>query len=79
MLVHVGAVGINPATGHEEPQWMVSACLERDAFMRLNFERIDPSDALAALGASTGFKKKRQPPGPVKLMTLGPAVGIQTR
>ncbi|MBK8940873.1 MAG: hypothetical protein IPM79_25460 [Polyangiaceae bacterium] len=76
VLVHVGAQGVNPATGHEEPQWMVSACLEREPVMRLNFERIDPSDALAALGANTGFKKKRQAPGAVKLATLGPAVGI---
>jgi hypothetical protein len=79
VLVHVGALGVNPATGHEEPQWMVSACLEREAFMRLNFERIDPSDALGALGANTGFKKKRQAPGSVQLATLGPAVVIQRR
>jgi len=78
VLVHVGALGVNSATGHEEPRWMVSACLEREPFMRLNFERIDPSDALAALGASTGFKKKRQPPAAVRLATLGPAVEIQS-
>jgi hypothetical protein len=77
VLVHVGSLGVNPATGHEQPQWMVSACLEREGFMRLNFERIDPSDALAALGANSGFKKKRQAPVAVRLATLGPSVGIQ--
>lgn len=71
VLVHVASEQVSPATGHIEPHLFLSVQFDRAQLLGLNFEQIDPSDAVARFNAHNGFKKKRQPPvkvEPVQVM-----------
>ncbi len=55
--VHVGRVGLNPATGHTDVLLLLSVAFDRASFMGLNFDRLDPSDAVAKYRPKMKFKK----------------------
>lgn len=48
---------LNPATGNDEEVTILAVDINRDALSNINMDRIDPSDALTALGAKMNFKK----------------------
>lgn len=50
---------LNPATGHVEETPVLSARFMRDTFARLNFDNLDPSDALANVHHVMDFKKTK--------------------
>jgi hypothetical protein len=56
-FVHVSRGGINPATGNQDRLPLVSVAFDRGSFMRLNFDRLDPSDAVNAYKPRMKFKK----------------------
>ncbi len=48
---------LNSATGNEEELTILSVAIDRDRLAGINMDRIDPSDALEALGCKMNFKK----------------------
>lgn len=48
---------LNSATGNDEEVTILMAQIDRDALANINMDRIDPSDALEALGCKMSFKK----------------------
>lgn len=57
VLIHAVDKALNTATGREEENTIVSVCVEREALDQVDFDRLDPSDALNAFGAKMKFKK----------------------
>ena len=55
--VHAVDVVLNSATGNEEEVTIPSVAIDRDKLAGINMDRIDPSDALEALGCRMSFKK----------------------
>lgn len=55
--VHAVDVVLNSATGNEEEVTILSVAIDRDKLAGINMDRIDPSDALEALGCRMSFKK----------------------
>ena len=55
--VHAVDVALNSATGNEEEVTILSVAIDRDRLTGINMDRIDPSDALEALGCRMSFKK----------------------
>lgn len=55
--VHVAATMLDTATGHQRLQTLLSVELERGAMSRINFDQIDPSDAIGLLPHRMKFKK----------------------
>jgi hypothetical protein len=60
VLVHATAPVFDPAIGYNERRTVISVRFERARFAGLNFERIDPSDAVDAFGARSDFKTSRK-------------------
>lgn len=56
-FVHVAAAGVDSATGHHATVPILSTMFEREPFLKLNFDRIDPSDAVGKLTHRMSFKK----------------------
>lgn len=48
---------LNSATGNDEEVTILSCEIDRDKLAGINMDRIDPSDALTALGCKMSFKK----------------------
>ena len=48
---------LNTATGNDEEVAILSVKITREQLEVINFDRIDPSDALTAFGAEFKFKK----------------------
>lgn len=57
VYVHVGSVRLNTATGHVEPETFLSVEFDRDRLLDLNFDRIDPSNAVQSFRHAMNFKK----------------------
>ena len=55
--VHAVDKVLNSATGNEEEMTILSVAIDRDKLAGINMDRIDPSDALGALGCRMAFKK----------------------
>ena len=55
--VHAVDVVLNSATGNDEEVTILSVAIDRDKLAQINMDRIDPSDALDALGCRMSFKK----------------------
>ena len=55
--VHAVDVVLNSATGNDEEVTILSALIDRDKLASINMDRIDPSDALEAMGCNMSFKK----------------------
>jgi hypothetical protein len=58
-LVHARAFLLDPSTGHSEAPTVVSVAFDRDRFQALNFDEIDPSDALERFPHEMSFSAKR--------------------
>jgi hypothetical protein len=73
VLVHATAPVFDPAIGYNERRTVISVRFERARFAGLNFERIDPSDAVDAFGARSDFKTSRKSGAfvPVEPLTSG--------
>ncbi len=59
VIVHATDKVLNTATGMDEDMTIVSVLLERDRFENMNFEKIDPSDAVTACVHKMNFKKTK--------------------
>ena len=59
VIVHATDSMLNTATGMDEEMTIVSVVLERDRFENMNFEKIDPSDAVEACVHRMNFKKTK--------------------
>ena len=59
VVVHATDSMLNTATGMDEEMTIVSVVLERDRFENMNFEKIDPSDAVEACVHRMNFKKTK--------------------
>jgi hypothetical protein len=57
VYVHVGAVRLNTATGHTGRETLLSVEFDRDRLLGLNFERIEPADAVVSFRHAMSFKK----------------------
>jgi hypothetical protein len=57
VIVNVKAARVNSRTGHLERPTVLAVHFSRDAFMRLNFTAIDPSDSLKNFPHKMKFKK----------------------
>ena len=57
VIIHAVDKALNTATGKEEENTIVSVCVEREQLDQVDFDRLDPSDALNAFGAKMKFKK----------------------
>ncbi len=57
VIVHAIDHRLNTATGHSEEVALLSVIFTRDAFMRLNLDAIDPSDALENFEHNMKFMK----------------------
>lgn len=55
--VHAVDKVLNSATGNEEEMTILSVAIDKDRLAGINMDRIDPSDALEALGCKMSFKK----------------------
>lgn len=55
--VHVVDTVLDSATGNDEEVTILSVAIDRDKLDNMNMDRLDPSDALDALGANMKFKK----------------------
>lgn len=55
--VHAVDLVLNSATGNDEEVTILSVAIDRDKLASINMDRIDPSDALEALGCRMSFKK----------------------
>lgn len=73
VLVHATAPVFDPAVGYSERRTVISVRFELARFAGLNFERIDPSDAVDAFGARSDFKTSRKSGAfvPVEPLTIG--------
>ena len=56
-VIHAVDSSLNTATGYEEERTIVSVVFDRDRFLMLNFQGIDPSDALSSFPCHMNFKK----------------------
>jgi hypothetical protein len=56
-LVHVSSVGVNAATGYQEPFTILSVAFARPTLEALNFDAIDPSTALSNFVHRMKFRK----------------------
>lgn len=59
VLIHATDSLLNTATGNEEEITIVSVSVDRDKLEKLNFERLDPSDAVSAFPSKMSFKKTK--------------------
>jgi hypothetical protein len=50
---------LNPQTGHKEMKTIVSVCIPRATFERLNLESIDPAEAMRNFIFKINFAKTR--------------------
>jgi len=57
VLVHITRMTLNPATGRDEQVPLISVQFDRARFSRLNFDRLDASDAVSTFGPQMKFKK----------------------
>ena len=57
VYVDVGTVRLNTATGHMATETFLSVEFDRDRVLGLNFQRIDPSDAVQSFRHNMNFKK----------------------
>jgi hypothetical protein len=57
VIVHAVEQGLNTSTGYEEEMTVLSVAFERSQLQRLNFDRIDPSDALQHFQCHMKFMK----------------------
>lgn len=57
VCVHVGEPKLNTATGHDEVITILSVEFTREAFLAINFERADASDATESFRPNMKFKK----------------------
>jgi hypothetical protein len=57
VLVHVAVPLLDTSTGHSESTPILSVAFDRASFLGLNFDAIDPSDALAGFEHNMAFKK----------------------
>ncbi|MBR5422114.1 MAG: DUF4236 domain-containing protein [Lachnospiraceae bacterium] len=57
VVIHATDTVLNTATGNENEETLVSVAIERQQLEGLNFERLDPSDALSAFPLNMNFKK----------------------
>lgn len=57
VIIHAVDSVLNPATGNEEEVTILSVAIDKSKLNELNFERIDPSDALGALECNMSFSK----------------------
>ncbi len=57
VVVHAEDSILNTATGYTNDETVLSAAVDRERLGTLNFERIDPSDALSAFRCNMKFKK----------------------
>ena len=59
VIVHATDTMLNTATGMDEEMTIVSVLLERERFDNMNFDKIDPSDAVEACIHNMSFKKTK--------------------
>ena len=59
VIVHATDTMLNTATGMDEEMTIVSVLLERERFDNMNFDKIDPSDAVEACIHRMNFKKTK--------------------
>jgi Protein of unknown function (DUF4236) len=57
VLVHVSTPTIDRSTGRRSDAVVLSVVFEREAFSKLDFEHIDPSEVLSQFGHEMSFKK----------------------
>lgn len=69
VVVNIGPVRTNPATGHPEQVAYLAVQFTHEALGRLNLDRIDPSDSMTNFPHSMRFKKTNGFE-PVAVMTL---------
>ena len=74
VLVHASAPVFEPATGLYARRTVVSVCFDRARLENLNFERLDPSDAVDAFNARSDFKVSRKSGAFVPVEPLSVAV-----
>ena len=59
VAIHAVDKALNTATGREEENTIVSVCVERAQLEQVDFDRLDPSDALNAFPIRMDFKKTK--------------------
>ncbi len=59
VIVHATDKVLNTATGNDEEVTIVSVLFERDRMDKINFERVDPSDAVEGFVTNMNFKKTK--------------------
>ncbi|MCR4642536.1 MAG: DUF4236 domain-containing protein [Lachnospiraceae bacterium] len=59
VVIHATDTILNTATGHESEETIVSVSVGRDQLNGVDFDRLDPSDALSAFPIHMDFKKTR--------------------
>ena len=59
VVIHAVDTVLNTATGKEEEQTLVSVSVGRDQLDGVDFDRLDPSDALSAFPIKMDFKKTK--------------------
>ena len=59
VLIHAVDTILNTATGQDEEITIVSVAIDRERLEKLNFERLDPSDAVTSFPCKMGFKKTK--------------------
>jgi hypothetical protein len=69
VVVHVGEVIVNPATGHNEAYTLLSVEFGREKLVDSNFERVDPVSAVESFRHAMNFKKST---GLMPVMELEP-------
>jgi hypothetical protein len=57
VVVHIELRRLDSSTGHRELETIISVNFDRAALARLNFDSIDPSDALSKFKTRMSFKK----------------------
>lgn len=60
VVVHASTVLFDPGIGHDEARTVLSVRFDRSRFLRLNFDRIDPSDAVDGFESRCDFKASRK-------------------
>ncbi len=74
VTVHASTTLFDPATGREGPRTVLSVRFDRARFCRLNFDRLDPSDAVEGFESRCDFKSSRKSGAFVAVEPLPPRV-----
>lgn len=72
VTVHASTVLFDPSIGRDETRTVLSVRFDRSRFVRLNFDRIDPSDAVDGFESRCDFKASRKSGAFVSVEPLPP-------